>query len=61
MQEGMDSDSGEDRTMCVKTAEPYVEPSNDVGLETAIRKLKNGKASGHDQFQLNRIKRENWT
>ena len=53
MQDGMDNDSGQVRTLCVQTAEPYVEPSNDVDIIMAVRKLKNGKATGHDQFWLN--------
>ena len=30
--------------MCVRTAEPYVEPPNDVDIERAIRKLKKLKS-----------------
>jgi hypothetical protein len=30
-------------------AEPYVEPANGVDIEMRISKLKNGKATGHDQ------------
>jgi hypothetical protein len=29
---GTDSESGEDWTMCVQTAEPYVEPPSDVDI-----------------------------
>ena len=36
--------------MCVQTAEPYVEPPNDVVIEMAVSKLRNGKATGHDQI-----------
>jgi len=36
--------------MCVPTAEPYVEPTNDVDTEMAICKLKNRKATGYDQI-----------
>jgi hypothetical protein len=49
MQDGLDSESGEVRTMCVQTAEPRVKPSNDVDIETAVRKMKNGKVTGQDQ------------
>jgi hypothetical protein len=34
----------------VQTAEPYVEPPNDVDIEMAIRKLQNRKAAGYDQI-----------
>ena len=44
------NDSGEDWAMCVPTAEPYVEPTNDVDTEMAICKLKNRKATGYDQI-----------
>jgi len=36
--------------MCVQTAEPYVEPPNDVDTEMATRKLKNRKATGNDEI-----------
>jgi Reverse transcriptase (RNA-dependent DNA polymerase). len=36
--------------MCVQTAEPYIEPPNDVDIETAISEMKNGKATGRDQI-----------
>jgi len=36
--------------MCVPTAEPYVEPTNNVDTEMAICKLKNRKATGYDQI-----------
>jgi hypothetical protein len=42
LQDGTDSDSGEEWTTCVQTAEPYVEPPNDVDREMAISNLKNG-------------------
>jgi len=42
--------------MSVQTAEPYVEPPNDVDIEMAVSKLKNGKATGHDQIQTELIK-----
>jgi len=35
--------------MHIQTAEPYVEPPNDVDIEIAISNLKNGKATGNDQ------------
>jgi len=44
--------------MCVPTAEPYVESTNDVDIEMAITKLKNGKATGHDQMPTTLIKEE---
>jgi hypothetical protein len=49
LQDGMDNDTGENWTMCVQTAEPYVVPPNVVDKVKPIRKLKNGKAKGHDQ------------
>jgi len=48
LQDGTDIDSAEEWTMCIQAAEPYVEPPNDVDIEMAGGKLKNGKASGHD-------------
>ena len=57
MQDGTDSDS-EEWTMCVQTAEPYVEPPNHVEMEMATSQLKNGKASGHDQIPTAFIKEE---
>jgi hypothetical protein len=36
--------------MCAQPTKPYVEPPNDVDIEIAIRKLKNRKATGHDQI-----------
>jgi hypothetical protein len=36
LQAGTDNDSGEEWTMCVQTAEPYVGPPNDVDKEMAI-------------------------
>jgi len=42
--------------MCIQTAEPYVEPPNDVDIEMAISKLKNGKATGNDQNPAELIK-----
>ena len=41
---------------CTKTAEPYVEPPNDVDIRMAISKMKNGKATGHDQIPAKLIK-----
>jgi len=49
MQDGTDNDS-EEWAMCVQTAEPYAEPTDDVDTEMALSKLKNGKATGHDQI-----------
>jgi hypothetical protein len=36
--------------MCVQTAEPYVEPPNNVDIWMTISKLKHGKETGHDQI-----------
>jgi hypothetical protein len=44
--------------MCVPTAEPYVEPTNDVDTDMAKRKLNNGKADGHGQIPTELIKEE---
>ena len=41
LQDWMDSDGGEDWTMSVQIAEPYVEPPDDVDMEMAISNLKN--------------------
>jgi hypothetical protein len=43
-------------TICLQTAEPYGEPPSDVGIEMAIRKLKNGKATGHIQIPIELVK-----
>ena len=56
LQDGTDSDSREEWTMCVKTAETYVEPPNDVDIERAISKFKNGKATVHEQILTEFIK-----
>jgi hypothetical protein len=50
LQDGTDSDGGEDWTMSIQIAKPYVAPPNDVDMEMAVSKLKNGKATGHDQI-----------
>jgi hypothetical protein len=42
--------------MCVQAAETYVEPPNDVDIQMAIHKLKNGKATGYDQIPARMIK-----
>ena len=42
--------------VCVQTAEPNVEPPNDVDIEMAVSKLRNGKATGHDQIPAKLIK-----
>ena len=60
LQDGTDSGSGEGRTMCIQTAEPYVEPPNDADIEMEIRKLKNGKATGNDQNPVKLIKGAGW-
>ena len=46
---GTDSESGEEWTMYVQTAEPYVELPNDVDIEMTISILKHGRETGHDQ------------
>jgi len=38
------------------TAEPYVELANDIDIEMAVRKLRNGKATGHDEIPATLIK-----
>jgi hypothetical protein len=50
LQDGTDNDSGEECTMYVQTAETYGEPLSDVDIEMPISKLKNRKATGHDQI-----------
>jgi len=52
----MDNNNGEELTICVQTAEPHGEPPNDVDIEMAISKLKNGKAVGHDLILAELIK-----
>lgn len=37
-------------TVCVETALPYVEPSNNVDIQMPKSKLKNGKPSGLDHI-----------
>jgi len=49
LQYGTDNDSGEEWTMRVQTAEPYVERPNYVDIKMAISKFKNRKATGRDQ------------
>ena len=56
LQNGTDNDRGEEWTMCVPTAERHCEPPNDVDTEMAIRKLKNGKSTGHDKIPTELIK-----
>jgi len=50
------SASGKVWIMWVKTAEPSVEPPNNVAIEMAVSKLINRKATGHDQFPAKLIK-----
>jgi hypothetical protein len=54
--DGTDKDRGQ-RTMCKQTAEPYAEWQNDVDVVMTIRKLENRKATGHDQFPAELIKK----
>jgi hypothetical protein len=42
---GTDDDSAEEHTMCVGTAEPYVEPHSDVDIEMVVSKLKKWKSN----------------
>ena len=42
-------------TVCIQTAETYGEPPSDVDIEMAISKLKNRKATGHDQIPAQSI------
>jgi hypothetical protein len=56
LQDGTDNYSGEECAMCVQTAEPYAEPTNDVDTKMAFSKLQNGKATGHDQIPAASIK-----
>jgi hypothetical protein len=56
LQDGTDTDSVEEWTMCIQAVEPYVEPPNDVDIEMAVGKLKTGKASGHDPLSVRLIK-----
>ena len=57
LQDGMGGDSGEELAMCIQTAEPYVEPPNDVDIQMEISKFKNGKATGHNQIPAELIKK----
>jgi hypothetical protein len=47
---------GNESTMFIQIAAPHVEPPNDVDLQMEISKLKNGKASGHDQNRFELVK-----
>jgi len=58
LQDGKVSYSEVEWTMCVQTAEPYVEPPSDVEMEMKTSQLKNGKATGHDQMPTTLIKEE---
>jgi len=53
LQDGTDNESGEEWTMCIQTAEPYVEPPNDYIIVIVIIKLKNEKQLDMIKFQLN--------
>lgn len=54
-QDGTDNDSGEEWTMCVKSAEPHAAPQM-MYAETAVNKQKSGKSTGHDQFPAKLMK-----
>jgi hypothetical protein len=56
LQDETDNDSQEWWTTHMPTAEPYAESPNEVHTEMAISKLKNGKATGHDQILPELIK-----
>jgi len=43
MHDGTDRDSGEECKMCVKIAELYAEPPNDVDIKMSISTFKNGR------------------
>ena len=49
----MDSDNGEEWTLCIQSAEQYVEPPNDIDIEMTAGKLKNKKATYMIKFWLN--------
>ena len=55
------SDSREEYTMCIQTAEPYGELPSEVDKEMAISKLKNRKATGHYQIRPNWLREKNCT
>jgi len=46
----MDNASGEEWTMYVKTAKPYVQPPHYIDTDMAISKLKNVKTIRHNEF-----------
>jgi hypothetical protein len=50
LQGGTGNDGEEEWIMYVQTAEPYTVPPNYVDIEMSVSKLKNGKATGHDQI-----------
>jgi len=56
LEDGMDNDRVKEWTMCIQTAEMYAGPPNDVDMEMAISKLKNGRAIGcyHMLAELNK-------
>jgi hypothetical protein len=56
LQAGIDSDSEEEWTTYVRTAESHAGPSKDVDTEKAISKFNNGKASGHDKIPAELVK-----
>ena len=56
LEDGMANERVEEWTMCIQTAELCAEPLNDVGMEMAISKLKNGIATGHYQILTELIK-----
>jgi len=58
LQEKADNISEEEQTMCVPTAELYVDPPNGVDIERAISKLIYQKATGRDQIPAELIKKE---
>jgi hypothetical protein len=56
LQDRTENHRGEEGIMCVQTAEPEIKPPSDVDIGIAIGKLKNGKATGHDQIPAELIK-----
>jgi hypothetical protein len=56
LQDGTDSDCGEECEMRVQIAERCAEPPNNVDIEMSLSKFKNGKANGHDQIAAQLIK-----
>ena len=56
LEDGMDNDRVKEWTMCIQSVEMYAGPPDDVDMEMAISKLKNGKATGCHQMLAELIK-----